>query len=357
MPATYTDRLNGVTTSLAVKPPCVVRTTANITLSGTQTIDGVAVVADDRVLVVAQTTASENGVYNASATAWERADDFDGVGDVVKGTLISVLGGSTLGGDLLWKITTANPITIGTTSLTIAALGLVAQGSFGTMANQNATAVNIDGGTIDGTSIGTSSASTAIFTTLTSQYIKVTSSTIPADGLYLTASNTPAIAARSLKAFDFTNPASAVNFIGTSGSATGSSVTLRSDGSDTNVNLRVQSKGTGTIFFATNTGAQIQFNINHVASAVNYINVSGAAAGSAPFLSLAGSDTNIDFKMTPKGTGLFQLGNSDSFTANNSHTVSLTALAPLGVLTSTVKTWLTIKNNSGTTLYIPAWGA
>ena len=52
-----------------------VATTANITLSGTQTIDTVAVVAGDRVLVKDQTAASQNGVYTVAAGAWTRVPD------------------------------------------------------------------------------------------------------------------------------------------------------------------------------------------------------------------------------------------------------------------------------------------
>ena len=55
MPATYTDRRQGLTTAVAVKAPCRVATTANITLSGTQTVDGVALAVRDRVLVKNQT--------------------------------------------------------------------------------------------------------------------------------------------------------------------------------------------------------------------------------------------------------------------------------------------------------------
>jgi len=51
------------------------RTTANITLSGAQTIDGVSVVAGDRVAVMNQTTGSENGIYVAASGAWSRATD------------------------------------------------------------------------------------------------------------------------------------------------------------------------------------------------------------------------------------------------------------------------------------------
>ena len=61
---------------LDVKESCLVATTANITLSGTQTIDGVSVAADKRVLVKDQTNKVENGIYLCKDGAWSRATDF-----------------------------------------------------------------------------------------------------------------------------------------------------------------------------------------------------------------------------------------------------------------------------------------
>lgn len=116
MTATTVDRLNGVNSGVAIKVPVRVATTANITLSGLQSIDGVTVVADDRVLVKNQSTASENGIYNASSSGWVRALDFNGNRDVVAGALVQVTEGSTLAGSR-WRITTTGAITIGTTSI------------------------------------------------------------------------------------------------------------------------------------------------------------------------------------------------------------------------------------------------
>ena len=62
---------------LDAKASCRVATTANITLSGTQTIDGVAVIAGDRVLVKDQSTTANNGIYVAAASTWARSTDAD----------------------------------------------------------------------------------------------------------------------------------------------------------------------------------------------------------------------------------------------------------------------------------------
>lgn len=110
------DRTDGLSSSAAIKGPCRVATTANITLSGAQTIDGVAVVADDRVLVKNQTTASENGIYVADTGVWRRAKDFANNNDVVRGTRVFITDGSTLAATVWW-VSASNPITIGTTSI------------------------------------------------------------------------------------------------------------------------------------------------------------------------------------------------------------------------------------------------
>jgi len=109
----------GVNSSRAVKVPCIAATTANITLSGEQTIDGVACVAGNRVLVKDQTDASENGIYAVDTSAWGREPDWDGTYDVVKGTYVYVSGGTV--GNNFWQVTTADPITIGTTDVALQA--------------------------------------------------------------------------------------------------------------------------------------------------------------------------------------------------------------------------------------------
>lgn len=114
--STTNDRINGISGGLAIKAPCRVATTANITLSGEQTIDGIAVVADDRVLVKDQTTGSQNGIYSVSTGTWQRTPDFDGNNDIVTGTLVFVVLGTT-NAESFWRVSTSGSITIDTTSI------------------------------------------------------------------------------------------------------------------------------------------------------------------------------------------------------------------------------------------------
>ena len=77
--------LSSIIGSIAVKQACLVATTASITLSGTQTVDGVALVVGERVLVKNQSTASQNGIYVVQAGAWTLASDFSTSSQVFSG--------------------------------------------------------------------------------------------------------------------------------------------------------------------------------------------------------------------------------------------------------------------------------
>lgn len=111
-----TDRNAGLVANAAIKNPCAAATTANITLSGAQTIDGVAVTPGDRVLVKNQTTGSENGIYEADTGTWVRTHDCNGAHDLVPGTLVWVRSGSV--GSGWYYLDNASAPTIGTDTLT-----------------------------------------------------------------------------------------------------------------------------------------------------------------------------------------------------------------------------------------------
>ncbi|MCW8129632.1 MAG: hypothetical protein KIS92_04530, partial [Planctomycetota bacterium] len=121
-PASANDAVNksyvdALINGFDVKQSVRAATTANITLSGEQTIDGVACVAGDRVLVKNQSTASQNGVYVVASGSWTRATDADADAEVTAGLWVRVEEG-TSNGDTGWLLTTNNPITVGSTSLT-----------------------------------------------------------------------------------------------------------------------------------------------------------------------------------------------------------------------------------------------
>jgi hypothetical protein len=113
--------VDNITTGLDFKASVKVATTTNIALTGTQTIDGVAVVAGDRVLVKDQTTATQNGIYVVAAGAWARSLDADNTpGQEVSAGLYCFIEQGTTNGDTGWVLTTDGAIVLGTTSLTFA---------------------------------------------------------------------------------------------------------------------------------------------------------------------------------------------------------------------------------------------
>jgi hypothetical protein len=97
------------------KQPVNAGTTANITLSGAQTIDTVAVVAGDRVLVKNQTAQAENGIYVAAAGAWSRSPDADTYDEMIS-ALVFIESGSQAGAAYYCPIQPGG--TLGVTAIT-----------------------------------------------------------------------------------------------------------------------------------------------------------------------------------------------------------------------------------------------
>lgn len=127
MAASHEDRNAQLSPGVAIKAPCRAATTAAITLSGEQTIDAVACVSGDRVLVKNQTAQTANGIYLVSTGAWTREPDFDGTRDVVLGTFVFITNGAVNAG-AFYECTTTGTIVFGTSNITFAqgALGPIA---------------------------------------------------------------------------------------------------------------------------------------------------------------------------------------------------------------------------------------
>lgn len=119
MQAATKQYVDTVASGLSPKAACRVSTTAaggNITLSGTQTIDGVAVVAGNRVLVKNQTSSLQNGIYVCAAGAWSRATDADSWAELVS-AFVFVEEGTDLA-DTGWTCTVNSGGTLGVTAVT-----------------------------------------------------------------------------------------------------------------------------------------------------------------------------------------------------------------------------------------------
>jgi hypothetical protein len=114
--AFVTTATNNVAQGLDPKASVRAATTGNITLSGTQTVDGIALIANDRCLVKNQTTPSENGLYSVQAGAWARTADADLWTELIS-AFVFVEEGTTQA-DSGWTCTVDQGGTLGTTAVT-----------------------------------------------------------------------------------------------------------------------------------------------------------------------------------------------------------------------------------------------
>jgi len=237
----------------------------------------------------------------------------------------------------------------------------------GTMAEQDATAVAITGGTINNTTIGATTATTGKFTSVTTPSVTATTNDLTLSAISTGKINLNTATANQVQITDaavsagqytllsrdnslneqrvsaaassggvnlglssalvgavkfYTNgfaqqqlqvshTASAVNYVQVTGAATGGAPAISAQGSDTNSTLSIASKGTGAIRFDTG-GATAQFRVLNTASAVNRLDVTGSATGFAVQSALSGTDTNISMAFQPKGTGAIDLAAGSS---------------------------------------------
>ncbi len=96
------------------KDPVKVVATTNITLSAPQTVNGVVLVAGDRVLCAGQTDAKTNGIYVVGSAAWSRSTDADSAAELLNAACF--VSGGTANSDTAWVCTT-DSIALGTSNL------------------------------------------------------------------------------------------------------------------------------------------------------------------------------------------------------------------------------------------------
>jgi len=120
----YVDGLiAGVNQMVSFKAGVRAASTANVTLATPgATLDGVTLVATNRVLLKNQTAPAENGIYvwTASGSALTRATDFDAWIEIPGAAVIVEEG--TVNADTLWISTANDGGTIGTTAITFSQL-------------------------------------------------------------------------------------------------------------------------------------------------------------------------------------------------------------------------------------------
>lgn len=161
--------VDAVAQGISAKVSVHAATTGNITLSGTQTLDGVVLVVGDRVLVKNQTTAAQNGIYVVAAGAWSRATDADTWNELI--SAFTFVEEGTTNADTGWVSTVNAGGTLGVTAVSfvqfssagsyLAGDGLTLSGStFNVGGAANRITVSADAIDIASTYVGQSSITT-----------------------------------------------------------------------------------------------------------------------------------------------------------------------------------------------------
>jgi len=168
---------------LSWKQPVLTATSANITRSGLQTINGVTVVAGDRVLVKDQSTASENGIYVASATAWTYAVGADDWNEYV-GAIVFVSSGSLNG--TAWYCTAQPGGTLGVTAMNWSNFSVASSYTAGTGLTLTGTQFSITNTGVSAATYGSASSVPVIAINAQGQATSVTNTNIAINGNQIT---------------------------------------------------------------------------------------------------------------------------------------------------------------------------
>jgi len=259
---------------LSWKQPVLCATTANITLTGLQTIDGVTVVAGDRVLVKNQSTASQNGIYLASATAWSRAPDADTWNELIS-AITFIETGSTLTGTA-WYCTAQPGGTIGVTSVNWSNFSVAASYSAGTGLTLTTGVFSITNTGVSAGAYGSAS--------------KTLTATVNAQGqLTVLAASDIAIANTQVSGLGTMSTQNANSVTITGGTLNGVTIGGSTAGAITGTTITATTfNGVGTGLTGTASALSIG---GSAGSATTATNLAGGAAGSVPYQSGAGATT------------------------------------------------------------------
>jgi len=136
----------------------------------------------------------------------------------------------------------------------------------------------------------------------------------------------------NLRQMQVSHTASAVNYVQVTGAATGAGPIISAQGSDTSAELRLRSKNVFNIRLQNGAGNDgLLVDMTSGTTLANYVSIAPKVAGTSPVISVLGTDTDIDLTLTPKGAGNVRFG---TYTAS-----ALLAVAG----------YITIKDSGGTT--------
>lgn len=282
-PASATDIVNylalqSYAVGISWKAPVTVATAANITLSGTQTIDGIALVVGNTVLVKDQSTASQNGIYTVQSGAWTYATGCTTWEQYVSALVFVEYG--TLAGSA-WYCTAQPGGTLGTTAMTWSNFSTAASYSAGTGLTLTGYQFSITPVGTAGT-YGSASSVPVVTTNASGQVSSVTNTAIAISNSQVSGLGT--MSTQNAGAVAITGGTIDATTIGgtTAGAVTGTTITANT-----------QFTGAGTGLTGTASGLSIGGNAATATSATTATNLAGGAAGSVPYQASSGSTSML----------------------------------------------------------------
>lgn len=316
-----------VAQGLDAKASCIAATTADITLTGTQTIDGIAIVAGNRVLVKNQTLSQNNGIYLCAAGAWTRTTDADTWDELTSAFTFIETG--TVNADTGWVCTANAGGTLGTTALPwsqfsgagsyTASTGLTLTGT----AFSLTTPVAVANGGTGITSFGSGIATFLGTPTSANLAAALTDETGSGANVFGTSPTitTPVIAqindANGNETLKLASIASAVNEVTIENASTGNPVHIVATGGDASVGLHLAGKGASgyvNVQDSTDATKRIMFN---------------AAGGTTNTRTMLSSTQTVDRTLSlPDATDTL-VGRATTDTLTNKTLTSPTLTAPI----------------------------
>lgn len=252
--------VDSVAQGLSFKAPATVASTTNIpSLSGLLTIDGVTLVAGNRVLVKNQSTASENGIYVAAAGAWARSADANTWDEIVSAYLFVEEG--TVWAGSAWVDTNQRGGTLGVTPITFVQFSNNATYTAGTGLTLNGFQFSITNTGVSAATYGSASSVPVIAVNAQGQATSVTNTSIAINGNQITS--------------------------GTIGSSYLSGIYSGITGLGTLTDLTV----TNTISGSINGNAATATLATSATSATTATNLAGGASGNVPYQTASGTTT------------------------------------------------------------------
>lgn len=329
--ASVTNNLGvGGTSTLAGVTATTLAASGNTTVGGTLGVTGATTLAGTTTTTLSATTLTTSGAATLnSATVTNNAtvggtlsvtgtSTFTGAAAFPAG---ATLGGKTitLGGDFTTSGAFASTFTMtGATTLTFPTSGTVlSTGNFAlshipTTGATNGDVLTLVAGEWAPVAPSGGSGGAGSFTTLDASGATTLGSTLGVSGATTLSTTLSAAGDVSLATnggaatYVYIGKVASENGIQLYGRGSGSAPRIGAYGLDASITLQISSKLTGSIDFYTRTfsASAKQFSVVDTFNTANWLTATGNVTGSAPILAAAGSDTNIDIRVTPKGTGM-----------------------------------------------------